>query len=96
MQEYLQASPWKRFAYRLARNPLILFSVAPLFLFLIKHRFSGPVALFQAVKPVTFFASLKCLTFRLWDERRQQLVGFRELKPATLPGGRRPPPTGSL
>jgi omega-6 fatty acid desaturase (delta-12 desaturase) len=38
VQEYLEASRWKRFAYRLARNPLVLFVVAPLFLFLIKHR----------------------------------------------------------
>jgi omega-6 fatty acid desaturase (delta-12 desaturase) len=40
VQEYLEASRWKRFAYRLARNPVILFVIAPLFLFLIKHRFA--------------------------------------------------------
>ena len=39
VREYLQSSRWKRFAYRLARNPVVLFVVAPLFLFLIKHRF---------------------------------------------------------
>src|SRR5689334_1784672 len=39
VQEYLEASRWKRFAYRLARNPVILFVIAPLYLFLIKHRF---------------------------------------------------------
>src|SRR5262249_25095407 len=194
VQEYLAASRWKRFAYRLARNPVILFGVAPLFLFLIKHRFAGPEAgprerrsviwtnislvllaaamssfvgfkayivlqlvmvvvagtagmwlfyvqhqfeevqwqhgaewdytaaalkgssfyklpsvlqwfsgnigfhhihhlspaipnyplekchrsepLFQTVKPLTLFSSLKSLTFRLWDERRQKLVGY--------------------
>lgn len=38
VQEYLESSRWKRFAYRLARNPFILFVVAPLFLFLIKQR----------------------------------------------------------
>ena len=38
VQEYLEASRWKRFAYRLARNPVVLFMLAPLFLFLIKHR----------------------------------------------------------
>ena len=38
VQEYLVASPWKRFAYRLARNPLILFVVAPLVLFLVLER----------------------------------------------------------
>ncbi len=39
VQEYLAASRWKRFAYRLARNPVVLFVIAPLFLFLVKHRF---------------------------------------------------------
>ena len=31
VQEYLEASRWKRFAYRLARNPFVLFVLAPLF-----------------------------------------------------------------
>jgi omega-6 fatty acid desaturase (delta-12 desaturase) len=39
VQEYLEASRWKRFAYRLARNPVILFVIAPLFLFCIRERF---------------------------------------------------------
>jgi omega-6 fatty acid desaturase (delta-12 desaturase) len=39
VQEYLASSRSKRFAYRLARNPLILFVLAPLFLFLVKQRF---------------------------------------------------------
>ena len=198
VQEYLEASHWKRFAYRLARNPVVLFGVAPLFLFLVKMRvpaakaprrerhsvawtnlgivvmalalswvfgleaylllqvlivmlagsaglwlfyvqhqfegvywerggdwdyctaalkgssfyklpkvlqwFSGNIGfhhihhlspripnyhlekchraepLFQTVKPVTFFASFKSLTFRLWDEQRQRLVGYRVLR----------------
>jgi omega-6 fatty acid desaturase (delta-12 desaturase) len=198
VQEYLEASRWKRFAYRLARNPVILFGVAPLFLFFIKMRipaakaprrerhsvawtnlaivgvaagmswifgfkaylllqllivmvagsaglwlfyvqhqfegvywersgdwdyctaalkgssfyklpkllqwFSGNIGfhhihhlspripnyhlekchraepLFQTVKPVTLFGSLRSLTFRLWDEQRQRLVGYRALK----------------
>jgi len=42
VQEYLEASRWKKFAYRLARNPVILFGLAPFFVFVIKHRF--PVA----------------------------------------------------
>ncbi|HTS16184.1 MAG TPA: fatty acid desaturase [Verrucomicrobiae bacterium] len=41
VQEYLEASRWKRFAYRLARNPVILFLIAPLFLFLVRHRFAN-------------------------------------------------------
>jgi omega-6 fatty acid desaturase (delta-12 desaturase) len=40
VQEYLEASRWKRFAYRLARNPIVLFVIAPAFLFIIWQRFS--------------------------------------------------------
>jgi omega-6 fatty acid desaturase (delta-12 desaturase) len=39
VQEYLESSCWQRFAYRLARNPFVLFVLAPLYVFLIKHRF---------------------------------------------------------
>jgi omega-6 fatty acid desaturase (delta-12 desaturase) len=42
VQEYLEASRWKRFAYRLARNPFVLFVLAPLFLFLIWQRIPNP------------------------------------------------------
>lgn len=42
VEEYLKASRWKRFAYRLARNPLILFVIAPLYIFLISQRFPSP------------------------------------------------------
>jgi omega-6 fatty acid desaturase (delta-12 desaturase) len=38
VQEYLESSRWKRFAYRLARNPFILFVIAPLYLFVIHQR----------------------------------------------------------
>jgi acyl-lipid omega-6 desaturase (Delta-12 desaturase) len=44
VQEYLEASRWKRFAYRLARNPFVLFVLAPLFLFLVLQRFPTPKA----------------------------------------------------
>jgi acyl-lipid omega-6 desaturase (Delta-12 desaturase) len=200
VQEYLEASRWQRLAYRLARNPVVLFVLAPLFLFLVKQRFVAPkaaprerrsvywtnlavlamaaalswmiglqaylviqltvmamagtagvwlfyvqhqfegvywarhdewdyttvalqgssfyklprilqwftgsigfhhihhlnpripnynlekcqktVPLFQAVKPVTLFSSLRSLTFRLWDEQCQKLVGYGCLRTA--------------
>ena len=44
VQEYLEASRWKRFAYRLARNPLILFVIAPLYVFVISERFPSKTA----------------------------------------------------
>lgn len=198
VQEYLEASRWKRFSYRLARNPFILFIIAPLFLFVVLERlpsrkapvrerysvyltnlalgtmaagliyffglkayliiqltvlmvagsagvwmfyvqhqfegvywernkewdyvkaalqgssfyklpkvlqwFSGNIGfhhihhlspripnyhlekchqaepLFQTVKPITFFASFKSFTFRLWDEQRHRLVGYSHLR----------------
>ena len=198
VQEYLESSRWRRFAYRLARNPFVLFVVAPIFLFVFQQRvpklkaptrerysvywtnlalgaiaavliaffglkafliiqltilitagatgvwlfyvqhqfegvyweraddwdyvqaalqgssfyklprilqwFSGNIGyhhihhlspripnyhlekchreqpLFQTVKPVTFFGSFKSLTFRLWDERKRQLVGFHHIR----------------
>lgn len=42
--EYLSAAWPKRFAYRIFRNPLVLFSITPLILFLIVHRFPSPGA----------------------------------------------------
>ncbi len=40
VQEYLESSRWRRFAYRLARNPFVLFVLAPLYLFVIRQRVS--------------------------------------------------------
>ncbi len=44
VQEYLEASRTKRFAYRLARNPVVLFLIAPLFLFVCMQRVSSSKA----------------------------------------------------
>ena len=44
VKEYLESSRWRRFSYRLARNPVILFLIAPLFLFLVLERFPSPKA----------------------------------------------------
>jgi omega-6 fatty acid desaturase (delta-12 desaturase) len=41
VQEYLEASSWKRFAYRVARNPFVFLVIAPFFLFIIQQRFSS-------------------------------------------------------
>lgn len=38
------------------------------------------VPLFQTVKPVTFFQSLRFLALRLWDEEERKLIGFRALR----------------
>lgn len=39
VQEYLEASRWKRFSYRLMRNPIVLFGLGPLYLFVVHQRF---------------------------------------------------------
>jgi len=44
VKEYLQASKAKRFVYRVARNPIVLFLLAPLILFLIYQRIPNPKA----------------------------------------------------
>jgi omega-6 fatty acid desaturase (delta-12 desaturase) len=198
VQEYLESTRWKRVAYRIARNPIVLFGIAPLYMFVVHHRlasssaptrerrsvrwtnlallavttvmsvviglkeflliqltvsaFAGALGLwlfyvqhqfegtywargrewnytaaafegssfyklpkvlqwftgnigfhhihhfspripnyhlerchhadpfFRGIQPVTFVASLKSLTFRLWDEQHKMLVGFRDLK----------------
>jgi omega-6 fatty acid desaturase (delta-12 desaturase) len=44
VQEYLESSRWKKFSYRLARNPIVLFVIAPLYLFLFWQRFPSSKA----------------------------------------------------
>jgi omega-6 fatty acid desaturase (delta-12 desaturase) len=44
VQEYLDASRWKRFAYRLSRNPIVLFVFGPIVFFVILQRFPSPKA----------------------------------------------------
>ena len=39
VQEYMESSRWNRFLYRLARNPIVLFILAPIYLFVIRQRF---------------------------------------------------------
>lgn len=44
VEEYLESSRWNRFAYRLARNPFVLFVIAPLYIFMVQHRMPLPKA----------------------------------------------------
>jgi len=39
VEEYLASSRWRKFSYRLARNPVVLFIVAPVLLLLVWQRF---------------------------------------------------------
>ncbi|GGE31678.1 fatty acid desaturase [Pullulanibacillus camelliae] len=40
VEEYVQASFWRRWQYRLYRNPFILFGLGPIYLYLVKNRFN--------------------------------------------------------
>jgi omega-6 fatty acid desaturase (delta-12 desaturase) len=40
VREYLALSGWKKLAYRLVRNPLVLFGLGPLFIFIVWQRFA--------------------------------------------------------
>jgi omega-6 fatty acid desaturase (delta-12 desaturase) len=44
VEEYLGSTRWRRLAYRLARNPIVLFVVAPLYVFVVHHRFAVSTA----------------------------------------------------
>ena len=39
VNEYLELSRWKRLAYRIYRNPLVMFTVGSMYLFLVRNRF---------------------------------------------------------
>jgi omega-6 fatty acid desaturase (delta-12 desaturase) len=52
VQEYFESSRWQRFAYVLARNPVILFCVAPLVLFLFLERWPRKGAKSHEVRSV--------------------------------------------
>ncbi|WP_453996504.1 fatty acid desaturase [Bacillus nitroreducens] len=40
VEEYLEASVWKRLCYRIYRNPFVMFILGPIFVFLIENRFN--------------------------------------------------------
>ncbi len=44
VKEYLESSRWKKFSYRLARTPFVLFVIAPLLIFLFAQRFPSSKA----------------------------------------------------
>ncbi|MCB1231380.1 MAG: fatty acid desaturase [Verrucomicrobiae bacterium] len=52
VEEYLAASRWTRFAYRVSRNPVVLFGLAPMLMFLVYNRFPHPAAKGKARRSV--------------------------------------------
>ena len=47
VEEYLKLSKWKRFLYRLYRNPFFLFGIAPVLIFTILQRFTNKAMPFR-------------------------------------------------
>ncbi len=41
-------------------------------------------SIFQEVKPITFFSAFESLFLRLWDEKRQMLIRFSEMKRSSV------------
>lgn len=39
VREYLEATPWERFKYRIYRNPFVMFLIGPIYVFMISYRF---------------------------------------------------------
>jgi omega-6 fatty acid desaturase (delta-12 desaturase) len=74
VNEYLNATLWERIQYRITRNPLILFGLIPLSLFVVYQRFSYKKAS-QADKnsvhimnlSILLFATLMSLIFGFWN-----------------------------
>ena len=81
VQEYLESSRWKRFAYRLARNPLVLFVLAPVYLFVIEQRFPTKSAsqrerdsVWWMNLAIAAFVGAMCLTFGIKEYLLIQLT----------------------
>ena len=68
VHEYLESSRWKRFAYRLARNPIVLFVLAPVFVFVVLQRFPSAKANSRERKSVIWMnlATLGMATALSW------------------------------
>jgi omega-6 fatty acid desaturase (delta-12 desaturase) len=68
IEEYLSLSKWERFAYRVYRNPIILFGIAPVFLFTIQSRFTKKYMSFRERLYVhlTSVASIGIVLLMIW------------------------------
>ncbi|MBJ6725579.1 fatty acid desaturase [Geomesophilobacter sediminis] len=54
VEEYLAASPWERLKYRVYRSPWIMFTIGPLYYFLLRNRWPSPGAHKQDVHSVIY------------------------------------------
>lgn len=74
VNEYLELPRWKRLAYRLYRNPLIMFLVGPIYVFIIKYRFNRKKAK-KKERYNTYFVNLSIL---LLNGSLALLLGWKE------------------
>ena len=75
VQEYIHSTRWRRFAYRLARNPIVLFVIAPLYVFVVHHRFTARGA------PERERQSVRCTNWALLGVglAASAVIGFKAL-----------------
>tara|TARA_B110000037_G_scaffold218425_1_gene281406 strand:- start:79 stop:1116 length:1038 start_codon:yes stop_codon:yes gene_type:complete len=73
VQEFLDATPWTRFCYRVARHPVALLVAGPLFLFLINNRYTTKGA--GNVERLSIYGTNLCIL--LLAVGMSWLVGFQ-------------------
>jgi omega-6 fatty acid desaturase (delta-12 desaturase) len=83
VQEYLDSTLWKRFSYRFVRNPLVLFVIAPLYIFIFRQRFASSSASGRERHSVWLMnAALLCvaiamsLLFGFWTYLLLQIIAW--------------------
>jgi acyl-lipid omega-6 desaturase (Delta-12 desaturase) len=83
VQEYLQRSTWKRFTYRLYRNPVLQFVFAPVIYFSVFYRFSQKYARTWRRERRSIYATNACLALIL--SGLVLLVGWKSVVLILLP-----------
>jgi omega-6 fatty acid desaturase (delta-12 desaturase) len=83
LAEYRGLPRWRRVAYRLSRNPLVLLGLGPLYLFVLKYRL--PVGLMRDGKRVWISAMATNLAIASVVSGLGALVGIRDLLLIQLP-----------
>ena len=81
VREYLELTPWKRFVYRVYRNPLVMFVIAPFFIFLIWNRFSVGAA-GKRERHNVYFTNFALVAFVII---MSQFIGFKQYMILQLP-----------
>jgi acyl-lipid omega-6 desaturase (Delta-12 desaturase) len=83
VSEYLGLPRWRRIAYRLLRNPLILLGLGPIYIFLLKHRL--PIELMDGGKEVWISAMSTNLAIAGVVVGTSSLVGLQAFLLVQLP-----------